>query len=89
LCCVAIDEIDAIVPKRDGDQKNSKGVKSLTQFLTLIGGVNNVKKVYMIGATNHFNKIDEAFLRRLGDKFYVGNVNSAKRTNLLQNIKTV
>jgi hypothetical protein len=88
LCCVAIDEIDAIVPKRDGDQKNSKGVESLTQFLTLIGGVDDVKNVYMIGATNRYNKIDEAFLRRLGDKFYVGNLDSAERTNLLQKIKT-
>ena len=50
LCCVAIDEIDAIVPKRDGDQKNSKGVESLTQFLTLIGGVDDVKNVVNVGA---------------------------------------
>ncbi len=42
----------------------------------------------MIGATNRFNKIDEAFLRRLGHKFYVGNLDSDERTNLLQKIKT-
>ncbi|CAF0753965.1 unnamed protein product [Brachionus calyciflorus] len=85
LCCVAIDEIDAIVPKRDGNP--NQRIDSLTQFLTLIGGVDDVRNVYMIGATNRFNKIDDAFLRRLSDKFYVGNLNSDERYSLLCSIR--
>lgn len=88
LCCVAIDEIDAIVPKREGSNSNQR-IDSLTQFLTLIGGVDDVKNVYMIGATNRFNKIDEAFLRRLGDKFYVGNLSKDERFKLLEETRNL
>lgn len=50
LVCVAIDEIDALVPKRDGggSGQNTR-IDALTQLLTLIGGAQDVKNVYMIG----------------------------------------
>ena len=52
----------------------------------MIGGVTNVPNVYIIGATNRFNKIDEAFLRRLHHQIYIGNMSVDQRLSFIQSI---
>ena len=86
LCCVCIDEIDALVPKRDLSNQGSSKVDTLTTFITMIGGITNVPNVYIIGATNRFNKIDEAFLRRMHHQIYIGNMSIDQRLRFIQSV---
>ncbi|EPS61242.1 hypothetical protein M569_13554, partial [Genlisea aurea] len=71
-CILFFDEIDAITNKR-----NTEGAhvveKLLTQLLTELDGGEQRKGVYVIGATNCPEKMDEAILRpgRLGQLLYV------------------
>ena len=83
LCCIAIDEIDALVPKRN-DKASGHKVDALSLLLSLIGGIKDVPNIYVIASTNRLNKIDEAFARRLQDKFYIGKLTNKQRIDLLK-----
>ena len=63
LCCIAIDEIDALVPKRN-DKASGHKIDALSLLLSLIGGIKDVPNIYLIASTNRLNKIDEAFARK-------------------------
>ena len=71
LCCIAIDEIDALTPKRN-DKAAGHKVDALSLLLSLVGGIKDIPNVYVIGSTNFKNKIDDAFSRRIEDKFFIG-----------------
>jgi SpoVK/Ycf46/Vps4 family AAA+-type ATPase len=67
MFCIAIDEIDSLVPKRESKNENASKKDIVNQFLALIEGASDIKNVYLIGATNHLSKIDKAFARRMQD----------------------
>ena len=57
------DEIEALVPKKrkdDGDQVTERVV---SQFLTEMDGIEELKGVVVLGSTNRPDLIDEALLR--------------------------
>lgn len=85
LCCIAIDEVDALTPKRD--DKIGHKIDALTLLLSLIGGIKDVPNVYVIASTNRLNKIDEAIARRLQDKIYIGKLSNTQRVDLLKLIE--
>lgn len=85
LCCIAIDEIDALTPKRTEKSAEHK-IDTLCLLLSLIGGIKDVPNVFVIASTNRLNTIDDAFARRLQDKFYVGRLNSEQRMSLFMKI---
>lgn len=70
-CIVFLDEFDAIARKREGE---SAGVTLMTTaLLTAIDGMQRNQGVWVIGATNHPDSIDEALLRegRFGEKINI------------------
>ncbi len=85
LCCIAIDEVDALTPKRNDNVAGHK-VDALSLLLSLIGGIKDVPNVFVIASTNRLSKIDEAFSRRLQDKFYIGRLTNKQRIDLLKQI---
>ncbi|RMZ96816.1 cell division control 48 [Brachionus plicatilis] len=85
LSCIAIDEIDALVPKRN-EKSGEHKVDVLCLLLSLIGGIKHVSNIFMIASTNRLNKIDEAFARRLQDKLYVGRLNAEQRLKIIKKI---
>ena len=85
LCCIAIDEIDALTPKRN-EKSGEHKVDVLCLLLSLIGGIKDVKNVFVIASTNRLNKIDDAFARRLENKFYVGRLNAQERIKIIEKI---
>ena len=85
LCCIALDEIDSLAPDRSKETLDWK-IAIVNQLLALMSGVTAVKNNYVIGATNHKNKIDEAFLRRLQNKFFVGYLNSNERLEIIKTL---
>jgi len=63
-CIVFFDELDALCPKRSGEIGDS-GVSQrvVSQFLTELDGIEELKGVVILGATNRLDLIDAALLR--------------------------
>lgn len=57
------DEIDAIVPKRGSDTGSSVTERVISQFLTEMDGIEELKGVVVLAATNRPDIIDTAILR--------------------------
>ncbi len=61
-CVVFFDEIDAVLPKR-GLSENVVGERTMSQFLTEMDGVEDLRGVLVLGATNRIDMLDPAVLR--------------------------
>ncbi|KAM3172835.1 hypothetical protein ACTXT7_013723 [Hymenolepis weldensis] len=74
-CLVFFDEIDAICPRRDGDESSGSRVSVVNQMLVELDGIDKHRqaRVFVVGATNRKDMIDKAILRpgRLGLHLYV------------------
>ena len=63
-CIIFFDEIDAIAPRRkSGDGDNQVTERVVSQLLTEMDGLEELKGVVVLGATNRVDIIDEALLR--------------------------
>jgi transitional endoplasmic reticulum ATPase len=63
-CVIFFDEIDAVAPKRGGSEGDSHVTERLiSQLLTELDGLEDLKGVVVIAATNRPDIIDEALLR--------------------------
>jgi transitional endoplasmic reticulum ATPase len=63
-CIVFFDELDAIAPRRGGSEGDSYVTERVvSQMLTEMDGLEDLKGVVVIGATNRPDIIDEALLR--------------------------
>ncbi len=64
-CVVFFDELDAIAPRRGGSEGGDAHVteRVISQMLTEMDGLEDLKGVVVIGATNRPDIIDEALLR--------------------------
>ncbi len=87
LCCIAIDEIDALTPKRN-DKAAGHKVDALSLLLSLVGGIKDIPNVYIIGSTNYKNKIDEAFSRRIEDKIFIGKLTNKQRIAMIKHMES-
>lgn len=73
-CILFLDEIDSIATKRGSNAGDSGvGERVLNQLLTEMDGMSDKKNVFVIGATNRPDILDEAIMRpgRLGLHIYV------------------
>jgi transitional endoplasmic reticulum ATPase len=63
-CVVFFDELDAIAPRRGGSEGDAHVTERvISQMLTEMDGLEDLKGVVVIGATNRPDIIDEALLR--------------------------
>jgi len=63
-CIIFFDEIDALVPVRSGSSSDSHvAERVLSQFLTEVDGIEELKGVLVLGATNRLDILDPAVLR--------------------------
>lgn len=63
-CVVFFDELDAVAPRRGGSEGDSNVTeRMISQMLTEMDGLEDLKGVVVIGATNRLDIIDEALLR--------------------------
>ncbi len=60
---IFIDEIDAIAPKRGSFEGNEVAEQVVNQILTEMDGIEALKNVVIIAATNRIDKLDPAILR--------------------------
>ncbi|CAF3859384.1 unnamed protein product, partial [Rotaria sp. Silwood1] len=82
ICAMTIDEIDGLAPKRDNKAQQSK-VDGISVLLSHIEGVKNIPNLIVFGATNRRNMMDEAFLRRMQAKVFVGRPSPGSREKML------
>jgi transitional endoplasmic reticulum ATPase len=68
------DEIDGLLPSRDGALLNQHDVQLVEQCLTEISNLSPQNDVFLIGTTNHLDQIDPRVLRggRFSEKIQIG-----------------
>lgn len=83
---IFFDEIDALSPDRDSGSGTSAGNHVLTSLLNEIDGVEELKGVVIVAATNRPDEIDAALLRpgRLDRHIYVGPPDYNARLQILR-----
>ncbi|KAL2116725.1 hypothetical protein VTJ04DRAFT_8893 [Mycothermus thermophilus] len=86
-CILFFDEMDALVPRRD-DSLSDASARVVNTLLTELDGVGDRSGIYVIGATNRPDIIDEAIRRpgRLGTSIYVGLPSAEDRVDILRTI---
>lgn len=64
-CIVFFDELDSVAPRRSGGEGGGSHVaeRIVSQLLTEMDGLEDLKRVVVIGATNRPDIVDEALLR--------------------------
>ncbi|MDR3517841.1 MAG: CDC48 family AAA ATPase [Azospirillaceae bacterium] len=85
-CIVFLDEVDALAPKRGFDGRSPVTDRVVSQLLTELDGVETLRDVWVIAATNRLDMIDEALLRpgRLDFHLEVGRPDRAARAAILE-----
>jgi transitional endoplasmic reticulum ATPase len=84
-CIVFLDEVDALVPKRGLDGRSPVTDRVVSQLLTELDGVEALKDVWVIAATNRPDMLDDALLRpgRLDFRLEVPRPDRAARAAVL------
>lgn len=85
-CILFFDEIDASFPRRESISESSHVMESvLSQFLTELDGIEELRDVFVIGATNRPDLLDVALLRpgRLEKHLYIPPPDEAARKAIL------
>ncbi|MHA2329729.1 MAG: AAA family ATPase, partial [Candidatus Hodarchaeales archaeon] len=87
-CIIFFDEIDAMVPRRGGDQSDGGREIDATvnQLLTLLDGIDSSPGIFVIGATNRPGALDLALLRpgRLDRLILVPSPDETSRLEILK-----
>ena len=87
---IFFDELDALVPKRDGSSNDASSRVVNTLLTELDGAGDSRQGIYIIAATNRPDMIDSAILRpgRLETKLYVGLPDAEGRVEILKRLCT-
>ncbi|OGO05767.1 MAG: AAA family ATPase [Chloroflexi bacterium RBG_13_56_8] len=62
-CIIFFDEIDALVPRRGADGGNQVTERVVSQFLSELDGIEELRGVVILASTNRMDRIDPALLR--------------------------
>ncbi|KAF8772802.1 hypothetical protein HU200_005393 [Digitaria exilis] len=85
-CIIFFDEVDALATKRGKEGGGWVVERLLNQLLIELDGAGQRKGVYVIGATNRIDVIDDAIIRpgRFGKKHYVPLPGADERVSILK-----
>jgi len=86
-CCIFIDEIDTLLSQRgNGINEIYQNVKG--QFLQCMDGImkKQENEIIIVGATNRKDSVDEAILRRMPNRYYIGLPNHDQRCSIFQKV---
>jgi transitional endoplasmic reticulum ATPase len=85
-CIIFFDEIDSIVPPRGRDLGSNVTERVVSQILTELDGLESLKDVVVIAATNRPDMVDPALMRpgRIDRILYIPNPDKAAREAILK-----
>ena len=85
-CIVFLDEIDALAPRRGGGGENHVSERLVSQLLTELDGIGELRGVVTLATTNRPDILDPALLRpgRFDIKIEVGPPDAATRQAILE-----
>jgi len=72
LCCLMVDEIDALAPDRMSKSTSAHTINTLSVLLSVLDGGKITPNLKIFATTNKFEQMDEAFCRRLDLKQFIG-----------------
>lgn len=86
-CVIFFDELDALVPRRD-DSLSEASARVVNTLLTELDGLDTRAGIYVIGATNRPDMIDEAMMRpgRLETPLFVDLPGPEERVEILSTV---
>jgi hypothetical protein len=87
LCCLVIDEIDTLAPKRDTSNIPNHKQDWLSLLLRIMDSY-DYPNFFLIGCTNRKHSIDEAILRpgRMSSKYYFGPLRNHEVVSLVKKL---
>jgi transitional endoplasmic reticulum ATPase len=85
-CIIFFDEIDAVAPRRGGGEGGQVTERVVAQLLTELDGIEDLKGVVVLAATNRMDRLDPALLRpgRLEFHIELPTPDAAARQAILQ-----
>merc|ERR1712126_692640 len=86
-CCIFIDEIDTLLSQR-GNGRNEIYQNVKGQFLLCMDGImkKQENEIIIVGATNRKDSVDQAILRRMPNRYYIGLPDHGQRCSIFQKV---
>jgi SpoVK/Ycf46/Vps4 family AAA+-type ATPase len=83
-CIIFVDECDAIFGRRGSVDTDAASNEAVPEFLASWDGMESAGQVWVVGATNHRERLDEAIVGRFGAAVEIGMPEAPERLEILR-----
>ncbi|MEP6970283.1 MAG: AAA family ATPase, partial [Betaproteobacteria bacterium] len=83
-CILFIDECEGVFARRGGTATDSFAEELVREFIAAWDGMASGGQVWVVGATNRLDQLDDAVLSRFGDPLEIGLPDAAERQQILR-----